>query len=107
MRPEQSKATPGEDAAYLYGVPSWLIAALTAVPARDEAAGIGAWAAGAGRRRRRSGRRRPPLRLLLLPPLLGATAAAAVLARCWAWAAAAAAAAWSAAAWRAAAWMRS
>src|SRR5262245_54620662 len=50
VRPEQSKATPGLAAANLYATPCWLSAAATAVPARDEAAGIGAGAgATAGR----------------------------------------------------------
>src|SRR6188472_3106269 len=39
VRPEQSKATPGEAAAKRYGTPSWLSAARTAVAAPGEVAG--------------------------------------------------------------------
>src|SRR5215207_10541867 len=39
VRPEQSKATPGDAAAKRYGTPSWLSAARTAVAAPGEVAG--------------------------------------------------------------------
>src|SRR5829696_8810916 len=47
VRPEQSNATPGEEAAKRYATPSWLSAAATAVPAREDACGTG-WRDAAG-----------------------------------------------------------
>src|SRR5687767_11382163 len=46
VSPEQSNATPGVAAANTHGTPVWVIAALMAVCARDDAGGI-AGAAGA------------------------------------------------------------
>src|SRR3954447_20103461 len=40
VKPLQSKATPGEAAAYRYGTPSWLRAAATAPAAPGEGAGM-------------------------------------------------------------------
>src|SRR3954453_14020554 len=51
VSPEQSKPTPGVAIANTHGTPSWLMAALMATPARDDAgggAGLGATGAGAG-----------------------------------------------------------
>ena len=60
VRPEQSKARPGEAAAKRYGTPSWLRAARTAVAAPGEVSGMSIWG---GRRPWSRRRRRRPCRL--------------------------------------------
>ena len=47
VSPEQSNATPGSALAKTHRTPIWVVAALIAVPERDEAAGMFTGAAGA------------------------------------------------------------